>query len=410
MAHWQANGNHVAPKTNTPRPPLPHTHVNPYLLSPIDNAKTPAVKYQVITREGQEIVVGRVKIQTPGGGHAFVLRRFDTGAISLTTMFRAAFPSAHQDTENTENQWVKANFDNRDTNGSGKDPSARLRLAGTWVTAEVAQYLAAEYNLEHIIRPLANAQPESHQPYRRSTKASPQKPATTSSTATASDAHPNKRRKESSPLPVPESAPAPPTPTHVDLRTTTAPRRSGRSTVSPAPSQQSRASRTKPPSKRTAQRVTATSTTTTSTTIVTNGKEPIRLATPAESDAPDYDNDIAEIPGPDISADIAEQKELIAKLKAERDAGKQALDVDTSMDPDEPEDSGSQLKRSREEAEKPLQFDFKEPSSPTTERAIATNSRLRLPRLEPQQKSAAWGALWFAAGLTAAATIPSLFM
>lgn len=299
---------------------------------------------------------------------------------------------------------MKANFDNRDTNGSGKDPSARLRLAGTWVTAEVAQMLAQSYNLEHIIMPLANALPESHQPYRRSTKASPQKP--TSSAATTSDAHPNKRRKESSPLPVPESAPAPTTPSHVDLRTATVPRRSGRSTVSPAPSQQSRASRAKPPSKRTAQRVTATATTTT-TTIVANGKEPVRLATPAESDAPDGDNDIAEVPGPDMSADIAEQRELIAKLKAEREAGKQALDVDTSMDPEDLEDAGSQLKRSREEAEKPLLFDFKEPSSPTSERAIATNRRLRLPTLEPQQKSAAWGAIWFAAGLAAAYVLPN---
>ena len=98
-------------------------------------------------------------------------------------MFRAAFPSAHQEAENMENTWVKTNFDNHNTNGSGRDPAARLRLAGTWVTAEVAQYLAPEYNLEHIIRPLANAQPDSHQPYRRSTKASPQKPTPASSTA-----------------------------------------------------------------------------------------------------------------------------------------------------------------------------------------------------------------------------------
>ncbi len=302
---------------------------------------------------------------------------------------------------------MKANFDNRDTNGSSRDPASRLRLAGTWVTAEVAQLLAPTYNLEHIIKPLAVALPDSQQPYRRSTKASPQKPTPASSASTTSEQHPNKRRKESSPLPVPESAPSPTTPSHVDLRTAVVPRRNGRSTVSPAPSSQSRASRAKPPSKRTIQRVTATATTTT-ITVVTNGKGPVRLATPAESDAPDDDNEIAEVPGPDMSADVAEQRELIAKLKAERELGKQVVDGDTSMDMEESDDGGSQLKRSREEAEKPLQFNFPDEAPPlAVARPIVTNSRLRLPRLEPQQKSAAWGAVWFAAGLAAAYVLPN---
>lgn len=71
----------LSPKTSTPRPALPYTHANPFLtmggalslwfrllkgnllthasiIYRIDQTgKTPAVKYQVITREGQEIIV-----------------------------------------------------------------------------------------------------------------------------------------------------------------------------------------------------------------------------------------------------------------------------------------------------------------------------------------------------------------
>jgi hypothetical protein len=38
--------------------------------------------------------------------HAFVLRRYDTGAISVTTMFKAAFPGATEEEEEREMRWV----------------------------------------------------------------------------------------------------------------------------------------------------------------------------------------------------------------------------------------------------------------------------------------------------------------
>ena len=55
----------------TKRPPLPHSHANPFLATA--NSSGTEGKYQVISRNGQDIVVGRVKIQTPNNGNAFVL-------------------------------------------------------------------------------------------------------------------------------------------------------------------------------------------------------------------------------------------------------------------------------------------------------------------------------------------------
>lgn len=334
-------------------------------------------------------------------GHAFVLRRFDTGAISLTTMFRAAFPTAPEDYEKVEASWVKANYDSYGANGTGRDAASKLRLAGTWIHPDVALTLAPHYSLEHVIEPLTTVHPDPSQEYRRSTK--PQSPHVNANTnpspskagprieVNAPPASPSpasgpaaKRRKESSPVvaaPIPAESLPPP-------------RRSGRTSISPAP-QVARPPRSKG-TRTTRGQVKPAS---------VNGRVSTRL-TPAESDhAPPAEDaegdDIAEVPGPDMSQDIAEQKEMIAKLKAERDAKASS----TKFPPAEPivKTESQASKRSREEEEKPLQFNFKEPDeeNAVVVRPIASNSRLSLD-LEPQQKSAAWGALWFAAGLAAA--------
>jgi len=93
--------------------------------------------------------------------------------------------------------------------------------------------------------------------------------------------------------------------------------------------------------------------------------------------------------------DIAEQKEMIENLKAQRDA----LMKDG-------EDSLAKHKRTRED-EEPLQFDFKEPEA--EERAIATNRRVSRFRLEPRHKSVAWGLAAFAVGLGAVTFLPNIF-
>ena len=38
--------------------------------------------------------------------HAFILRRYDTNAISLTTMYKVAFPGATEEDERREMDWV----------------------------------------------------------------------------------------------------------------------------------------------------------------------------------------------------------------------------------------------------------------------------------------------------------------
>lgn len=69
-----------------------------------------------------------------------MLRRYDTGSISLTTMWKAAFPTASTAAEKDETNWVKKHFDI-----SG--PPETIRLAGTWLPVPIAQQLSAEYKL-----------------------------------------------------------------------------------------------------------------------------------------------------------------------------------------------------------------------------------------------------------------------
>jgi hypothetical protein len=106
---------------------------SPRAYDPTVDLTSTAVKFQVITRgDSEEIVVGRLKIPTvslvvskkrdlhastrgilfsntsciqPNEGHAFILRRFDTGAISVSTMIRAAFPTLSDDLEKKETTW-----------------------------------------------------------------------------------------------------------------------------------------------------------------------------------------------------------------------------------------------------------------------------------------------------------------
>ena len=40
--------------------------------------------------------------------HAFILRRYDTNAISLTTMYKVAFPGASEEDERREMEWVSS--------------------------------------------------------------------------------------------------------------------------------------------------------------------------------------------------------------------------------------------------------------------------------------------------------------
>ncbi|WVO22019.1 uncharacterized protein IAS62_003339 [Cryptococcus decagattii] len=149
------------------RPRLPEDKRNPHLNNLPEDTKI--VKFQTIVRENKEIVVGRIKVPTEnanGTHHAFILRRYDTNAISLTTMYKVAFPSATEEEEKREMDWVKSSFDTRGTNG-GRD-SEVVRLAGQWVSRNLAIHIAPAYNLVQLVAALARAVPDPNVAYRKS--------------------------------------------------------------------------------------------------------------------------------------------------------------------------------------------------------------------------------------------------
>ncbi|WVR05209.1 hypothetical protein IAU60_002221 [Kwoniella sp. DSM 27419] len=213
---YPGDGNHGAQYDLTPtphtvnRPRLPEDRRNPLLNSLPDDVKI--VKFQTIVREGQEIVVGRIKVPIPtNAGHAFILRRYDTNAISLTTMYKVAFPGASEEDERREMEWVCFHW---------VTGSEGVRLAGQWVSRHLAIHLAPAYSLHELIAALARAVPDPNVAYRKSqrsqiaseeiarqqTGATPARPAVPSMDApeTASPA-PKRQRRDSSPAPAASS-------------------------------------------------------------------------------------------------------------------------------------------------------------------------------------------------------------
>ncbi|CAK9779826.1 hypothetical protein CC85DRAFT_266840 [Cutaneotrichosporon oleaginosum] len=152
---------------NVNRPRLPEPRRNPYLRRLPEDATL--VKFQTIVREGKEIIIGRIKVQTPertGAQHAFILRRYDTDAVSLTTMFKVAFPGSTDEEERREMDWVRSSYDTSGTNGS-RDCNT-VRLAGQWVSRHLAIHLAPAYNLTELVMALCKAAPDPNISYRKS--------------------------------------------------------------------------------------------------------------------------------------------------------------------------------------------------------------------------------------------------
>lgn len=302
---------------------------------------------------------------TPNNGHAFILRRYDTGAVSLTTMFRAAFPEASEEDEKNDAAWIKASYDIAGANGGFKGNTRQyLRLAGTWLPVEVALAVAESYAIHNMVKPLTEAQPDSAQHFRKSTngtqevqevKRSAPAPAPASTVASPPAkalSPPAKRRKAASPTvaTVPLSPPAP--------------TRKLRSSKSPAPTKVHTSTTAKPRSSK-------------------------RLA--GKSASPpieDRDEDVPPEVGPvDPEVDIEESKKLVEEVKstyAKRELTHAGSDSKVVG-----------VKRTAED--EPLRFEPKEPE--VGERAIAGPRRLR--NLSPQRQAAAWGALVFAIGLGA---------
>ncbi|CAL1716679.1 unnamed protein product [Somion occarium] len=443
----QQSKSYVAPKGSLlARPPLPVEHTNPFIKL-IDPQRPPPVKFQEIVRDGHA-TVARIKIQTPGS-HAFILRRLDTGAISLTTMFRAAFPTAPDDAEKAEALWVKTTYEVTGANKSGK-----ARFAGTWVTPEVAQSLAEGYSLAALIKPLVLATPDPDAIHRKPKQQQPtpvSSPAQLVSATTPKEPGPAppKRRREASPARSPQTTPAPAKPPLV-AKGTPSPSRAEKVVTEPTPSRlpvstkraasparqvpppatpQSlrRSTRLKspaPPSGAVSAQATLVGTISPKTP-----KIPIKPVheelTPGGSDETAVDEDAlhaARATEVDMQEDIREQRELIERLKAERAAKAQAQAVATQeaqemsdeeatlIEPSAGAGPSKAQKRAREE-EGQLKFNIKEPAELEAEveeeRAVVTNSRIRK-GMAPERKQLAWGALFFAAGWGAISFLPNL--
>ena len=334
-----------------------------------------------------------------GSGHAFILRRFDTSAVSVTTMFRAAFPNASDMEEKTEINWIKEHYDLSGNNGTLRDQHI-ARLAGVWASPDVALELGADYKLGALINVVIDALPDPAQNYRRSGKAgagltsSPQ----VAGVPVASPAHAQqdqpvvKRRKESSPA-------------AASTQTTQPPRRSTR-TKSPAPRStvQQFSAVVVPRTPKTFKTAAAFAARRIEVTTMTSGGSEETVVEHDEMRS-DVEKVIDHVAGDELrEQDISEQKELIKRLKAQREAQKTGAVEETEEEGSErdqeqeqgEEQPGTNGKRIREDEEAALQFNFREPE--TEERQIATNSRVEKWR---GTKRVAWGVAAFAAGLGA---------
>ena len=305
-------------------------------------------------------------------------------------MFRAAFPTASDESERSEANWVKANHDHTGGNRTGK-----ARFAGTWVSTEVAITIADDYSLGKIIIPLTDAKPDPNTEYRKSSRAQQQQQTSDSGSPapkqlptpspSMSSPNPPKRRREASPAPTKPPSVAASSPTK-SPSSPTSPRRSLR-TSSPVPPATP---------KLLAQKVASSPKSSKASRSPVKTRR-IEVITPAGSDETAVDDDVPEVPGPDINEDIREQREMIEAFKVQRDAEAR---VQAVGDEDEGMVEGSDKKREREDENSSLQFQFKEPE--TEQRQIATNRRIaRLPEMTPERRSFAWGIAAFAAAVGA---------
>ena len=305
-------------------------------------------------------------------------------------MFRAAFPTASDESERLESNWVKANYDNSGGNRAGK-----ARFAGTWVTTDVAINIADEYSLGKIISPLTDAKPDPNTEYRKSSRAQQQQQQTPDKDSPAPKQlptpspsmpapNPPKRRREASPA----STKAPSIASSSPAKSPLSPilRRSQR-TTSPAPL---------PTPKPTSQKGAGTPKSPKVSRSPFKNRR-LEAVTPAGSDETAVDDEVPDVPEPDVNEDIREQKEMIEAFKAQREAN---LRAQSAGDEDAAMVEGPEKKREREDENASLEFKFKEPE--TQERKIATNRRIaQLPEMTPERKSFAWGVIAFTAAVSA---------
>ncbi|KAG9082747.1 hypothetical protein FS749_006596 [Ceratobasidium sp. UAMH 11750] len=275
-------------------------------------------------------------------------------------MFRASFPSAGDEAEKIDSNWVKANYDLTGANGGGK-----LRLAGTWVPPALAVHLAPSYSLNQVVYPLAEAQPDATASYRKSSRHTTNGPVNNNMNALSSPF------KTTRPLTTVTESPAPPT------------KRTKRESASPI------RARVAAPASPLKQAVLPT------TTEVTEVQET------QEGEAE------PEVPGPDMEEDLAESKALIERLKQEKAAAEakaRELAEELNVGVDAAVQAGTSAKRGRETTP-PLTFNLDRQPPETSERQLVRSRAAQ----EANRRSAIWGAVVFAVGLGVTSVLPNLF-
>ncbi|KAG9011109.1 hypothetical protein FRB94_009252 [Tulasnella sp. JGI-2019a] len=378
----------VPQRNSYPRPALPTNEYNNKLKEVAAGSGTPPVKFQIILREGQEIVVGRIKVPTPQG-HAFILRRFDTGAISLSTMFRACYPTANDIAEKEETAWVKSTFETQGSNGGGK-----LRLAGTWVPPNVAMLLAESYGLNHILPALANAAPESRSTYRKNgaQNNTPSKGGMHGSPSAAAVANGvvNGVGAAASAL-IPTSLPPIPS----------SPAKSAVKKNEDSPSRQ-------PPAKKARKSASPAPASLKALTL------PVRSSPRRQAKIQEEEEEEPDVPAPNPDQDIQEAKEEVARLRVEHLAAQAHREVAEAEAEQAQQQTPSKKRGIEATATPPFKLDMakiQEASENAAMELIPARpiiNRRRLGNLQPTQKAAAWGGLAFFIGLGASALIPTL--
>lgn len=67
-------------------------------------------------------------------GNSHIIKRFDTNAVSASSMFRAAFPTASEQDEAVEMRWITTGSRGKygDTAKAGNEENETKKLSGTW--------------------------------------------------------------------------------------------------------------------------------------------------------------------------------------------------------------------------------------------------------------------------------------
>ncbi|KAI5481561.1 transcription regulator HTH, APSES-type [Pseudohyphozyma bogoriensis] len=141
----------LSPAPLSARPALPERAANSMMAS--WSGKLHKVKIQTLhLGNAGTITIARVKCPVPKGVPGHIIKRFDTDAVSASSLFRAAFPTATEGEESVEMNWIAKGSRARygDTKKAGAEHDETRKLSGVWIPASKAAVLAEEYKISRF--------------------------------------------------------------------------------------------------------------------------------------------------------------------------------------------------------------------------------------------------------------------